>query len=189
MVAYVSEDALSSSARPAKIEGQVLLHPDFEIIFGRRTGGSHVVWSNADLAVIFLEKRVPFAPPFLELADSEVPSGDFITMVGFSFGTTSPPRYGVRHFGENRISRLIPLETGGTVFRVEEQMLPDGEVASHAQMGDSGGACIKRGAKNLLVGITTMGAMKPNGEPMSFFTSVYSHRSWLMQMLKRADET
>jgi hypothetical protein len=189
MVSYVAEDALTSSERPAKIEGQVLIHPDFEIIFGRRTGGSHVVWSNADLAVIFLERPVPFVLPPLELADSEVHSGDMITMVGFSFGTTSPPRYGIRHFGENRVNRLIPLETGSTVFRVEEQMMPDGEAASHAQMGDSGGACIKRGAKNLLVGITTMGAIKPNGEPMSIFTSVYSHRSWLVEMLKKADET
>lgn len=189
MASYVSEDARSSSARPAKIEGQVLIHPDYEIIFGRRTGGSHVVWSNADLAVIFLERPVPFVLPPLELADSEVHPGDIITMVGFSFGTSSPPRYGVRHFGENRVNRLIPLETGSTVFRVEEQVLPDGGAASHAQLGDSGGACIKRGARNLLVGITTMGAMKPNGEPMSIVTSVYSHRSWLSQMIKRADET
>ncbi|HVG63035.1 MAG TPA: trypsin-like serine protease [Hyalangium sp.] len=189
MASYVSEDALSSYARPAKIEGQVLIHPDFEIIYGRRTEGSHVVWSNADLAVIFLERPVPFVPPPLELADSEVLPGDIITMVGFSFGTSSPPLYGVRHFGENRVNRLIPLETGSTVFRVEEKVLPDGVAASHAQLGDSGGACIKRGARNLLVGITTAGAMKPNGEPMSIFTSVYSHRSWLIQMLKRADET
>jgi len=56
-------------------------------------------------------------------------------------------------------------------------------------MGDSGGACIKRGAKNLLVGISTVGGTKPTGEPMSFFTSVYSHKGWLMQMLKKADET
>jgi hypothetical protein len=188
-VSYVSEDATSSVMRPAQITGQVVIHPGFEIIFGRQTGGSHVVWSNADLAVIFLERPVPFALPPLELADSEVQPADIITLVGFSFGTSSPPFYGVRHFGANRVSRLIPLETGSTVFRVEEQVLPDGGTASHAQLGDSGGACIKRGAKNLLVGITTMGAMKPNGEPMSFFTSVYSHRSWLVQMLKRADET
>lgn len=147
------------------------------------------MWSNADLAVIFLERPVPFVLPPLELADSEVHPGDIITMVGFSFGTSSPPAHGVRHFGENKVNRLIPLETGSTVFRVEEQVLPDGGAASHAQLGDSGGACIKRGTRNLLVGITTVGGTKPNGEPLSFFTSVYSHRSWLIQMLKRADET
>jgi hypothetical protein len=166
-----------------------LIHPDFEIIFGRRARGSHVVWSNADLAVILLERPVPFSQPPLELADSEVQPGDIITMVGFSFGTSSPPRYGVRHFGENRVNRLLSLETGSTVFRVEEQVLPDGGAASHAQMGDSGGACIKRGARNLLVGITTVGGTKPTGEPMSFFTSVYAHKRWLLQMLELADKT
>jgi hypothetical protein len=187
--AYVSEDGASSAMRSELMEGQVVTHPDFEIVFGRRTGASHVVWSNADLAVIFLERPVPFALPPIELTDSEVQPGDIITMVGFSFGTTSPPRYGVRHFGENRVNRLLPLETGSTVFRVEEQVLPDGGVASHAQMGDSGGACIKRGAKSLLVGITTVGATKPTGEPMSFFTSVYAHKRWLLQMLELADKT
>ena len=188
-VAYVSENASSSAMRQAQLAGEVVIHPDFEIIFGRRTAGSHVVWSNADLAVIILDRPVPFALPPLELADSEVQPSDIITMVGFSFGTSSPPAYGVRHFGENRVNRLIPLETGSTVFRVEEQVLPDGGAASHAQQGDSGGACIKRGARNLLVGITTVGGTKPTGEPLSFFTSVYAHRPWLLQMLRKANES
>ena len=132
---------------------------------------------------------ISFALAPLELADSEVQPSDIITMVGFSFGTSSPPAYGVRHFGENRVNRLIPLETGSTVFRVEEQVSPDGGTASHAQQGDSGGACIKRGTRNLLVGITTVGGTKPTGEPMSFFTSVYAHRPWLLQMLRKADES
>ncbi len=188
-VAYASEDASSSAMRRAEIEGRVVIHPDFELIFGRRTGSSHVVWSNSDLAVVFLEKPVPFNLPSLELADSEVQPGDLIALVGFSFGTSTPPTYGIRHFGENRVNRLIPLETGSTVFRVEEQVLPDGRAASHAQMGDSGGACIKRGARNLLVGITTVGGLRPTGEPMSFFTSVYAHRPWLLQMIKKAEES
>lgn len=188
-VSYTSSEEAFSQERTERFTGQVVPHPGFEIILGRRGGAPHVVWSNADLAVIFLEKPVPLELPRLELADSEVQVGDLITLVGFSHGTSSPPAYGVRYFGENSVNRLIALETGSVVFRAEAQQLSDGRAASHAQRGDSGGACIKKGLKNQLVGITTVGGTKPTGEQMSFFTSIYSHRRWLLEMLARADES
>jgi hypothetical protein len=188
-VAYGSAKEASSRERSERFSGRVVPHPHFEIILGRRDGAPQVVWSNADLAVIFLERPVPLELPRLDLADSEVQVGDVITLVGFSHGTSSPPSYGVRYFGENSVNRLIPLETGSVVFRVEAQHLSDGRAASHAQRGDSGGACIKKGTPNQLVGITTVGGTKPTGEPMSFFTSVYSHRQWLLEMLAQADES
>lgn len=188
-VSYASSDEAFSQERTELLTGQVVPHPDFEIILGRRGDAPHVVWTNADLAVIFLEKPVPLELPRLELADSEVQVGDLFTLVGFSHGTTSPPAYGVRYFGENSVNRLIALETGSVVFRAEAQQLSDGKAASHAQRGDSGGACIKKGIRSQLVGITTVGGTKPTGEPMSFFTSIYSHRRWLLEMLARADKS
>ena len=146
------------------------------------------MWSNADLAAILLDQPIQQQLPRLELADAEVQVGDLITMIGFGPGTLTPT-YGFRHFGDNKVNRLIPLETGSTVFRAEEQQLADGSTASHAQPGDSGGACIKRGDKNVLVGITTVGAEKPAGGHMSVFTSIYSHRSWLKQVLQKAEES
>jgi hypothetical protein len=122
------------------------------------------------------------------LADAEVLVGDIITMVGFSYGSPSVS-HGIRYFGENRVNRLILLETGSALFRTEDPRLPDGGAASYTQPGDSGGACIKRGAKNLLVGIATLGGTKPTGEHISFFTSVYSHRNWLLQMIRLADKS
>jgi len=187
-VSYASAEEAFSLERPERFAGQVVPHPDFEIILGRRAGVPHVVWTHADLAVIFLERPVPLKLPRLELADSEVQVGDLITLVGFSHGTSSPPSYGVRYFGENTVNRLILLETGSVVFRAEAQQLSDGRAASHAQKGDSGGACIKKGTRNQLVGITTVGGTKPTGEQLSFFTSVYSHRRWLLEMLALADE-
>lgn len=138
---YGSEEDASSQERRERIAGRVKPHPNFEIIIGRRSGPPHVVWTNADLAVIFLEKAVSLELPRLDLADSEVQVGDLITLVGFSYGPTSPPTYGVRHFGENSVTRLISLETGSVVFRADAQQLSAGIAASHAQKGDSGGAC------------------------------------------------
>jgi hypothetical protein len=89
--------------------------------------------------------------------------------------------------GGRRPHPVNGYETGSAVFRTEEARLPDGVAASHARKGDSGGACIKKGARNMLVGITTVGAQAPGGKEMSIFTSVYSHRRWLLQMLERAD--
>lgn len=174
--------------KPLPSHGKVLVHPGLELVFGKRSGAEQVMWSNADLAAILLDQPIPLQLQRLELAEAEVQVGDLITLVGFGPGTLTPV-YGFRHFGDNKVNRLIPLETGSAVFRAEEQELSDGSTASHAQPGDSGGACIKKGDKNVLVGITTVGAEKPAGGHMSVFTSIYSHRSWLRQMLQKADES
>lgn len=169
--------------------GEVLIHPAFELITGQRGQSQGVVWSNADLAVILLEEPLAATMPRLEITEAEVQTGDFITIVGYSSGADESPIYGTRHFGANRVSRLIHLETGSSVFRSEEGLLPNGEAASHMQGGDSGGACVRTSKRNVLVGISTVGAKTPSGGHMSIFTSVYSHRGWLLQMLERADKS
>lgn len=57
------------------------------------------------------------------------------------------------------------------------------------QAGDSGGGCVKSGSRNVLVGISTVGAKTPTGSHLSIFTSVYSHRRWLLQMLEKAGKS
>jgi hypothetical protein len=167
--------------------GEVLVHPDFALLLGNRNGTPEVAWSNADLAAILLKEPVAHSVPRLKLAENEVQVGDAIIMVGYGPGKASK-EYGVRQFGENRVNRLITLETGSTVFRVEEQRLPDGGPASHTQRGDSGGACVLKADQSVLVGISTVGAEKSNGGRMSIFTSIHSHRDWLGQVLKKAGE-
>jgi hypothetical protein len=110
-------------------------------------------------------------------------------MVGYSSGDDVSPTYGIRHFGANRVSHIIHLETVSSVFRSEEKMLPNGTAASHMQGGDSGGACVRTSNKNVLVGISTVGSRTPDGRHMSIFTSVYSHRAWLLQMLEKAEKS
>jgi hypothetical protein len=145
--------------------------------------------SNADLAVIFLKEPLADSMPRLEIPEGEVQEGDAITMVGYSYGDDAAPNYGVRYFGSNRVSRLIHLETGSSIFRTDSKLLPDGSAASHMQSGDSGGACVKNSHQNVLVGISTVGAKTPTGGHMSIFTSVYSHRRWLLQMLEKAGKS
>jgi hypothetical protein len=169
--------------------GEVVVHPDLELITGQSGRAQGVVWSNSDLAVIFLKEPLAAPMPRLKLTETEVQEGDAITMVGYSSGDDASPSYGARYFGDNRVNRLIQLETGSAVFRAEEQQLPSGGAASHTQGGDSGGACVKNGDPNVLVGIVTVGAEKPTGGAMSIFTSVYSHKRWLLQLLKRAEES
>jgi hypothetical protein len=189
-VQYIAtESGTASNPETRDYTGEVVIHPAFEIITGQRGQSRGVVWSNADLAVIFLKEPLPAAMPRLELTDAEVQAGDAITMVGYSYGADESPVYGTRHFGANRVSRLIHLETGSSLFRSEEKTLPDGTAASHMQGGDSGGACVRSSNKNALVGISTVGSKTSNGEYLSIFTSVYSHRGWLLQMLERAEKS
>jgi hypothetical protein len=169
--------------------GRVVVHPALELITGQSGRAQGVVWSNSDLAAIFLKEPLAATMPRLKLTETEVQEGDAITMVGYSSGDDELPSYGARYFGDNRVSRLIQLETGSAVFRAEEQQLPSGGAASHTQGGDSGGACVKNSDQHVLVGIVTVGAEKPTGGAMSIFTSIYSHKSWLLQLLKKADES
>ncbi|WP_224371985.1 trypsin-like serine protease [Hyalangium versicolor] len=189
-VRYLSTPT-GSSSRPEIRDhvGEVVIHPALEMISGRRGQAQGVVWSHADLAAIFLKEPLEDTLPRLSLTETEVRVGQAVTMVGYGTGNDASPSFGVRHFGNNRVTQLIYLETGSTAFRTEEQQLLDGEVASHAQGGDSGGACVRSSNKHELIGITSIGAQKPTGERMSIFTSVYSHRGWLLQMIKQADKS
>jgi hypothetical protein len=142
-----------------------------------------VVWSSADLAVIFLDLPVKNFPA-LKLAKTEVQVGDAIVMVGYGPGETFQI-HGERHFGENRVSWLRELESGSVEIVAAMQQLPDGRAASHIDVGDSGGGCFVRTANgdSVLVGISGGNAKSVRGESLSVFTSIYSHRDWLSQQL------
>lgn len=95
-----SQAQTKESGGPTRLRGEVWVHPRFELVSGRKgkEEAPYVLWSNADLAAILLERPVPFNVPPLELADTEVQVGDIITTIGFGRGATSS-EYGVRHFG------------------------------------------------------------------------------------------
>ncbi|MFL5350233.1 MAG: trypsin-like serine protease [Hyalangium sp.] len=166
---------------------EIVPHPDLEVLIGIRNGRPETVWSNADLAAIFLKNPVELDFQPMLLPEAEVQIGDAIEMAGYGMGDSSSV-YGDRQFGENKVTRLLMLETGHSVFRAEAQRLSDGTVAAHTGIGDSGGACVKKASPTVLVGIVSIGARTQDGGKMSVFTSVYSHRKWLEQALKRANK-
>jgi trypsin len=169
-------------------ENQIVVHPDLQILKGTRAGRTETVWSNADLALIFLKEPVEIDLPSVMLPTAEVQVGDAIIMVGYGPGDSSIS-YGARQFGSNKVTRIFALETGSVVFRAEEQKLPDGSVAAHTGFGDSGGACVKRANPQVFVGVVSIGAQTKDGGKMSVFTSVYSYRDWLEEALRRANKT
>lgn len=169
-------------------ENQIAVHPDLQVLKGTRAGRTETVWSNADLAVIFLKDPVEIDLPPVMLPTTEVQVGDAILMVGYGPGD-SPLLYGDRQFGGNKVTRIFTLDTGSVVFRAEEQQFSDGTVAAHTGFGDSGGACVNRAQPQVLVGIVSIGAQKKDGGKMSVFTSVYSHKAWLEAALQRANRT
>lgn len=183
--------------------GKVMVHERLRIVMGIRRGtppgapkGSPggraapaLVWVNADLAAIFLEDAVSSALEPVQLATTEeIKLGSRVIMVGYGPGS-SPHMFGERQYGENVVTQLIPLETGSVLFSTELQQLPEGGPASYAEQGDSGGACVAKANPRVLVGFVTAGAQKANGGHISFFTSVYSHKDWLVQAIKRANES
>jgi hypothetical protein len=169
-------------------DNEVVVHPGLELLKGIRAGRTETFWSNADLAAIFLKEPVELDFQPLLLPTAEVQVGDVITMVGFGPEDASKP-YGHRRYGDNKVMRVFTLETESVIFRAEEQRLPDGTAASHANSGDSGGACVTRAAPHVVAGIVSIGAQTQDGRKMSVFTSAFSHRAWLEQALKRANES
>jgi hypothetical protein len=169
-------------------DNEIVAHPDLEVLIGIRNGRTETVWSNSDLAAIFLKDPVELDFQPMRLPETEVQVGDGIAMVGYGPGDSSHV-YGDRQFGENKVTRLLRLETRSAAFRAEEQQFPDGTMAAHTGFGDSGGACVKQATPNVLVGIVSIGAQTRGGGKMSVFTSIYSHKAWLEQALKRADKS
>jgi Trypsin len=169
-------------------ENQVVVHPDLQVLKGTREGRTETVWSNADLAVIFLKEPVEIDLPPVMLPTAEVQVGDAILMVGYGPGDSSL-LFGARQFGGNKVTRIFPLETGSVIFRAEEQRFSDGTVAAHTGLGDSGGACVKRAEPQVLTGIVSIGAQTKDGGKMSVFTSVHAHKTWLEAALQRANKT
>jgi hypothetical protein len=172
-------------SRTQEYSGTVLTHPDLELLYDEQS----LVWSNADLAVIFLatsvteEEKFPIYP----LAQTEVQVGDRITLVGFGLGETGKP-FGERRYGDNKISWVRRLESGSIEFVAGARELEDGRVASHAYGGDSGGGCFSAGDKTVLVGIIGSRAENAKKESFSVFTSVYAHRQWLEAQIRKATE-
>jgi hypothetical protein len=170
-------------SRTQEYSGTVWTHPDLELLYDARS----LVWSSADLAVILLATPVAEEEkfPIYKLTQTEARVGDRITLVGFGLGETGKP-FGDRQYGDNSISWVRRLESGSVEFVAGAQSLPDGTPASHAYGGDSGGGCFSAGDHTVLVGIIGSRAENARKESFSVFTSVYAHKTWLEEQIKKA---
>ena len=165
-----------------KYPGRVRPHPNFEQLYDRQ----NIVWSNADVAVIFLAEPLaePEQFPIYRLTDAEVKRGEPVTIAGFGWTESNEP-YGERRFGDNEVSWVRALESG-VEFVAGAQRLKDGKEATHVYGGDSGGGCFRAGDNQVLVGVIGARAESATGESFSVITSVYPHRTWLAAQIKEA---
>ena len=154
--------------------GVVQAHPELELLYDEQ----NLIWSNADLAVLFLSTPLLEAkkfPPY-RLADAEVERGDPITLVGFGERKV----FGDRRSGENVVHWVRPLESGSVEFVAGDKS------GAHAYGGDSGGGCFRAGDNQVLIGVIGARAVNEKGELFSVFTSVYSHKEWLEAQVQQA---
>lgn len=170
----------AESSRQKTYSGSVRPHPRLALLYDDE--GS-VIWSSADLAVIRLDMPVKDFP-VVERTKEEARVGEPIVMAGYGPGETFGLA-GERHSGENQVSWLRRLDSGSVELVVAQQRLPNGQAASHLDVGDSGGGCWRRGSDGsaVLIGITGGNAKNGKGESLSVFTSIHSHEEWLGQQL------
>lgn len=166
----------------------VLIHPEFELIMGTNPGQPWAAWSNADLAVLVLNRPVPSGFRPVSLSDSEVKVGDPLIIVGYGSRAISDPKdFGSRRFGDNEVTGLSKRKTGNVLFRAAVSPGPKYDAPAHARRGDSGGACVRKDNPNILMGVIAMGTQVPGEAEISYFTSVYPYERWLSEILRRIE--
>jgi len=158
-------------------QGAAQAHPDAELLFD----GETAIWANADLAVITLTKEVEGIAP-VRLPEAEVKVEDRIMMVGYGMSDDEKPE---RRFGENSISEVRQLDSGGVEFIARNQRLEDGGVAAQLIPGDSGGGCFKVvDDAAVLVGVNASTSRNLWDQSSSIFTSVYPFKDWLQRQIR-----
>jgi hypothetical protein len=157
----------------------------FKLVYAARNGKRWAIWNNADLAAIVLDRPMPFR--HVRLPASEVKLGDALVVIGYGAREMNDIRdYGSRRFGENTVTMLVKPDKGSVLIGAAAQSIPDGGVPAHTRFGDSGGACVRRDDPNVLIGITTMGIRLASGNEISYFTSIFPYKGWVMKIIRRA---
>jgi hypothetical protein len=154
------------------LEGAVRPHPELRILLDE----GQVASSHADLAVITLKEPLgeKFRP--LPLADSEVELNETLIITGSGHDELSRRYDGERRFSRNRVTEA--LSSGGGRMRIEQ---PGG----HHYKGDSGGPCLREGAG----GAVLAGVSSRNLGEGEAITSTYEYRDWLLEEIRRAEES
>jgi hypothetical protein len=176
-------------------------HEDLQIIYREietSTGwGTTTEYSNADLAVVVLDRPLEEEIEPAKLAAEPLRLKERVIMAGFGAKDLGADRGdGERRYGENTV---ISIKADGSTFHVGRQL----EIApsyagekpgvmrikgSYVARGDSGGPCFRerRGAMEL-VGI----ARSTHGPPivLSVYTSTHAYLGWLRRKIASASHT
>ncbi|HVG62617.1 MAG TPA: trypsin-like serine protease, partial [Hyalangium sp.] len=151
--------------------GNVQVHPEFKLTLSRR---GDIVSSHADLAVISLDEPVgnEFAP--VPLAESEISILETVTTVGYGYAGPGSSIIERRRSSQSKIVDFIKPGNERVLLG-----LPVRPLFRH----DSGGPCLLREAESgyTLVGISSRGL---GHQPT--FTSIYPHRTWLLDKVRLA---
>ncbi|MBN1205023.1 MAG: trypsin-like serine protease [Myxococcaceae bacterium] len=149
-------------------------HPRLLILDGTDGKG---LFREADLAIIRLEKPVNENLRTIKLPQAEIQREEPIIMVGFGRGETdyANAKFGYRHVGEGRVTKVERLASGGMKFAAGGSAV-DGELFSVLHGGDSGGGAFKKDDDTVLVGIaSSLSADRKT----SIYTSTYPYKKWL----------
>jgi len=167
---------------------EVRPHPKLKAEFRLQTNGNRLklatLESEADIAVIVLQRAITGVPVF-ELGRTEVqPQKDEIIMVGYG-PTTDGGIPGTRHYGNNKVEGFIPPPK-----RSEIVVFAVGQPHAHLLGGDSGGPCFRNSGKGSLelVGIASERVTDKDGKTLSLFTSTHSIKAWLDKVKSETPE-
>jgi hypothetical protein len=185
----------------APYKGAVQAHEDLRIVYRQvetSTGWeTDTEYSNADLAVIVLEKPPEEQVQAARLAQEPPRLKERVVMAGFGAKNLGDDRGdGQRRYGENAV---VSIKEDGSTFHVGRQLeiAPSytGEMpgvmrirGSYITKGDSGGPCFRERKGVLeLVGI----ARSTHGPPvvLSVYTSTHAYLGWLRQKLAAAESS
>jgi hypothetical protein len=148
-------------------------HPQFLIL---RDNENHVLFMEADLALIELNNAVTESFRPIRWPNAEVYKEQQVVLVGYGPGETGYPtrQFEYRHFGNSQIEQVEQFASGSTRFTTAAQG-QNGREFSRNYEGDSGGGVFSMVDDSVLVGIISS---RKDGQG-GVFESVYPHLQWL----------
>lgn len=156
-----------------RYDGQVRPHPRLTIRLDTEGG---ILSSQADLAVIVLDKPVPIGFRPALLTQRRLALQQEVVMVGFAYDEELGLLHDTRLVHSSKI--IAAADSDGERFLLEPHH-------AHFFRGDSGGPCFREApGGSLLAGISTTGlGLEPT------MISLRGHWTWLQEEIRRAAET
>jgi hypothetical protein len=180
-------------------KGTVEVHGDIRIVYrevetepGKTVRAT--LFSNADLAVIFLKDAPKEVVKYVPLAKARVERKEKVILAGYGLPYLGGDIGRDRRYGENYV---VSTRTDGTTFQVGKQDVevaeaysgeaPDARVKSGASLtsGDSGGPCFRKVGDGIeLVGIAK--SVRAGTVTLSAYTSTLMYLDWLKQKIEES---